>query len=485
MITNKNPCFTALRELAKVYFFDPSSQDGRLAFVPRGGPEVMTLDPGDVLEDVDEEEELKRKDSMSVPRVINLDYHDIDGGLSPDKQTSDRSLDNRSTGEMVVQTPVLLLTDDAKQLVVISHKVAVEEQRGEIHLSLPDSYLALTVGDVVEYRGDRLRIFEVELDAGFQNYKLSHDRVSAYVSDAEGIPPVKSAPPAATEPGLTRLEFIDSPILADQDDFLGYYVAVSGSTTAWRGARIDLSRDGGANYTESEQTAYDTIMGDLLDPLPAHPVAYPDELNRFRVAIQTPYSALQSATFAEQLNRHNRAIVGDELIAFGDVTEVEPGVWELGYLLRGRRHTTVAAHPAGTRFVLMDRNQLAFIPGERYDLDQTLTFRTTSLGSVESTVTSWVFTGQSQTEPAPTYLRAERDGNGNVAVSWQGVARLGGRTRLAMGAHFLGYRVVIGGVEYDTQQPSLIAGIPASLTLIRVHQRNNYTGLGPAAEVLI
>jgi hypothetical protein len=119
-----------IEALSGLFLFDLVNYDGMLHMVPRGGPIVAELTLGDLVDNSDDIDKSERLDSLEVPRVLNLEYLDYDGGLTADKQSSDRSLDVRSKGESRQQTPVILRTADAARLVVIQHKVMIEEQRG-------------------------------------------------------------------------------------------------------------------------------------------------------------------------------------------------------------------------------------------------------------------------------------------------------------------------------------------------------------------
>lgn len=482
IVTNKHPAFTYIRTLGDNFFFDPANKDGVLHFIQRGADPVMTIDPDDVLEDVDEDKEFQRKDNISIPRVLNFSYFDLSGGLQPDMQISDRSLDTRSLGELGVDSPVIFRANDSKRITLMSHKVLVEEQRGEWEIKLPDSYLELTVGDVVMYKDNRLRIFEIEIDDGFQSLKLVHDRGAAYYSQATGIEPTPETPPGAINPGPTHFELIDSHILQSQDDALGYYVATTGERDSWTGALIELSYDGGQNYSDAAVTGADTILGELTTVLDNHPQAYPDEVNTVTVAIKSLYPDLESATLAEMLNRKNRALIGNEIINFGNANEVSPGIWELSYFLRGRLGTTPVQHAIGERFVLLDRGELSFVKNEVYDIGQTLTFRATSLDGDVQTTKSMVFNGNSQRELAPAYLQVVRSGN-DLTISWQGVGRIGGRTQVLHGQYFTGYRVEVDGQIINTTDTTVQVTVSAGTHTISVKQVNQLTGEGPATEV--
>ncbi|WP_444893454.1 phage tail protein [Microbulbifer sp. TRSA001] len=481
-ITNESPAFEHIQELAKVYFFDPVNRSGTVTFVPRGGEPVMEIDPNDLIGDSDDEK--TRRSPEDIVQVLNLNYYDSVGGIDTCKQTSDRSIDTRGEGEKNIETPVVLETDQAAQTAVIMHKVMIEEQRGEFDITLPRNYLGLTAGDVVLYLGDRLRVDEVNIDRGEQKYKLIHDRKSAYQSQALGVAPMVAPDPVPLVAGATYIEFIDAPILSSGDDTqLGYYIAIAGSNSAWSGATVALSLDGGENYTESDTTDVEAVMGELVTALGTHKREIPDTHNRVQIQLYDDGDALEYRTLAQLLNRQNRALIGNEIISFGEADEISPGVWEIGYLLRGRLGTEITQHSAGTRFVLLDRNTLNYIPTERYNLGQVLTFRATSSGSGEETTTAATYTGASHSEPAPTSLRAYRSG-GQLTIEWVGVGRLGGRAAYDQSQFFTGYRVTVNGDSTDTNATSLTITDPGTAT-IQVSQINSITGAGPTAEVTV
>ncbi|WP_444931499.1 phage tail protein [Microbulbifer sp. SSSA002] len=481
-ITNESAAFEHIQTLAQAYFFDPVNRGGAVTFVPRGAEPVMEIDENDLIGDSDDEK--TRRSPEEIVQVLNLNYYDSAGGIDTCKQTSDRSIDTRSEGEKNIETPLVLETDQAAQAVVIMHKVMIEEQRGEVEITLPSSYLSLTAGDVVLYQGDRYRIDEVNIDSGEQKYKLLHDRKSAYQSQALGVAPMAAPDPVPLVAGSTYIEFIDAPILSSGDDTqLGYYIAIAGSNSAWSGATVALSLDGGENYSGSDTTDVEAVMGELTTTLGTHKREIPDTHNRVQVQLYDDGDALEYRTLAQLLNRQNRALIGNEIVSFAEADEISPGVWEIGYLLRGRLGTGIEAHPAGTRFVLLERNTLHYIPTERYNLEQTLTFRATSSGSAVETTTDGTFTGASHSEPAPTSLTAYRSG-GQLTIEWVGVGYLGGRAAYDQSQFFSGYRVTINGDSTDTSATRLTIADPGTAT-IQVSQINSITGTGPAAEITV
>lgn len=473
-----------IESLSALFMFDVANYGGQLHMIPRGGDVVADLTIDDLVDSGDDIDKSERLDSIEVPRKLYLEYLDYHGGLTADKQSSDRSLDIRSRGEERNQTPVILRTADAARIVVIQHKVMIEDQRGGYEFSLPDSWIWLTCGDIVTLEGERLRIAEIDINEGYQSYKTAHDRKSAYTSTIEGVPISPPSTPPSLVIGDTVLEFIDSHILEDADDTLGYYLAGNGAGV-WRGCLVELSLDGGENYVDSDTANASSVMGETVTTLAAGSVYHPDTVNTVRVKLVRTDDTLEDATLTGMLNRQNLCIIGEELVNFGDADEVAPGVWDISYFLRGRKGTPSVTHPVGTRFVMLNLNALAYISTDLFMLGRNLTFRISSIGAdVESEVFTVPFIGRSQIERLPAYLQAKRVG-GNLEISWQGVGRKGGGSRVGMGAFFDGYRLTINGTPQTTSAMDATVTDPGGDVTITVQQINRISGLGAALTVTI
>ncbi|HEY0662579.1 MAG TPA: phage tail protein, partial [Lysobacter sp.] len=109
-----------LQALASIFFFDPANANGKVAFVPRGRDAVATIVEEDMVDDGDddivEDSQSRRQDSIGVPRVLHLNYYDVAGGLNTDKQRSERPEGTRAEGEQSLQTPVVLSADEAASI---------------------------------------------------------------------------------------------------------------------------------------------------------------------------------------------------------------------------------------------------------------------------------------------------------------------------------------------------------------------------------
>jgi len=278
--SNEQPASEAVRDLADVFLFDLSAHGGTLHFIGRAAEPVWHLTRAQLLE---APKEKKRRESRRVPALLQLAYFDVDGGLVADVQTSDRIADERTRDTRKIDTQVLMDADRAAQTVVILHKVALEEARGEVSFVLPDCHIALVPADVITLDGTRLRIVSAELEGGQQRIKAVYDRQSAYSSHIRGIPRSVGSPPPEQVVSDTLFHAFAAPPLMDADDRAGFYLAVTPAATNWSGAVVELSRDG-VNFTESEDaTAYATF-GVTTAPLPFHRHEYRDDVHTLKVA---------------------------------------------------------------------------------------------------------------------------------------------------------------------------------------------------------
>lgn len=501
-VINQYPCTGSLQSLAQVFLFDPSNYDGVVHFVLRGNDAVATLSEDDfVITQTDAgaddpmSDQTNRGDSVSIPQTLNLNYYDVDGGMTTSLQQSQRIGDPRAVGSQDLQTAVILNADEAARVVKINHQVMVENNKAQFNFTLTDKWLQLTPADVVflPYNGKvwRLRITQIDLNDGTQDYQLLNDRQSAYVSKLQGYPAYVPTPPPSAIVGPTTIVPLDIHIINDQDDGLGCYLALGRTADAWQGALIEVSLDGGATYFDSFTVVAAATVGILASPLGDHPTEYPDSTNFCTIDLLDPNDELEAAGQTQMQNGANLAIIGNEVLQFGNAAETStPGSWHVDYFFRGRKGTAHAAHAVGETFVLLDRNFISFIPMQLSYLGRSITVRATSLNGSDSdvTTTTFTYTGQSQVEYPVAYLAARRSGTTGI-VSWQGVGKLGAGASVAMGVHFAGYLVTLTDgtttqqVNVALQTYSFDLSVFSGPITATVQAVNGLTGNGPATQV--
>ncbi|MCM2313224.1 MAG: hypothetical protein NDI84_17680, partial [Steroidobacteraceae bacterium] len=283
-------------------------------------------------------------------------------------------------------------------------------------------------------------------------------------------------------------EVLNLPVLRDQDDQLGVYVAVRGVLGGWNGAEIQLSTDDGATVYSRTQKTEPSVIGYTTTDLAAWLSGeYPTEQS---VTVYLP-QAPESISYEALLRYGNLAAIGDEVIQYQTVVDNGDDTYTLSGLVRGRYATDPIAHPSATRFVLIDAS-VTFVQAQTWMFGQTLSIRAVSLGTSADGVAWGSFdfsTAASQTEWPVHMVAAERDaGTDDVNVTWIGRARLGTETAPRHSQHFAGYRVAWddGSTVTTADTTDSTYTIPAAVDPIdvTVTPLNSITGEGPASEAL-
>ena len=496
----------AVDALRRVYFFDPVEQDGQVVFVDRGGESVVTITEDDL---VAAPEQQKRGQALEFPRKMHLDYQNAEIGYAPAKATAARSSsDVRVVGEVSLEAPVVLTSDQAAQTADKILKVTWAEADGEIKFSLGEDFLRLVPTDIItlNLRGTsrRVRITQVERQSGVMNITGYIDRQSAYESNVTG--PILRAPtvPPSSFAGPATLAAMDIPALIDTQDQLGMYFAVTGDTTAFSGAQIQISTDGGATFSALTDIRRFCRVGTLLDDVTPALVGPLDTTNVIRVNFGQFAPDLPSFSDAEFLSeRGGIAIVrpdgSAEIMQYRDAVEVsggsssssEAGTWELSPLIRGRLNSGATAHSAGALVAYLE--DAAFVQLGSALLGQDLTFRAVSFGTSpedadEQTLT---FVGRSQIEMPVLNLVLDAESSGDITADWVRRDRFGTDTAPIVSTNWQGYRVTFTGstsAVFDTMNPTYTydaSALGGSEITVSVSQLNRITGAGPATSEVI
>lgn len=139
-------------------------------------------------------------------------------------------------------------------------------------------------------------------------------------------------------------------------------VAGAGSNEGWRGADCWIVPAAGAEPVPAGTLRAAAALGTLAEPLATASETLFDMANVAVVTLANPGMMLESVDDARLLGGANRAMIGGELLQFGDAEAVGSGVWRLSRLLRGRAGSDAAAHDGGAPFVLLDDPALLVLP---------------------------------------------------------------------------------------------------------------------------
>jgi hypothetical protein len=319
-----------------------------------------------------------------------------------------------------VELPLVCTPAKAKQIAQ-SHLYRLWAEREQYRFYLSRKWAMVEPGDVVTYDGQSLRVMQTSLDQGvMQMDALTLARTTqdagadAFGGDGTG------GTLAAFVPSVLTL--MDLPLLRNQDDEAGVYVAMSGRE-GWQGASLWRAADG-VNFTRQTIVTTPAVSGIVVNELTAKPCDYRDRISKLRV--QLLRGSLASCSEAELLAGANAALCGVEILQFQTATLIEEGLYELSDLMRGRKGTESACghHDVGEAFVMLDQAALQFLPAPITDRGVTYHFRAVSQGGSLSAAQDIPLTYQMKTlEPlAPCHLRARRS-SGDVVLSWKRRAR--------------------------------------------------------------
>src|SRR5689334_25194568 len=107
-----------------------------------------------------------------------------------------------------------------------------------------------------------------------------------------------------------------------------------------------------------------SVLGAAVTVLPAADPASTDTVNTVDVQLIDEDQWLTSCDDAALTAGANLALIGDELVQFGDITPLSGGRFRLGRLLRGRAGTesAVSGHAINEVFCLIETGSLQSIP---------------------------------------------------------------------------------------------------------------------------
>lgn len=479
--------------LMPAYFFDAAEYDGKLRFKKRGGDATFSIGPDDLIEaDGDAVTETVVQEAELL-RKVTVGYLDPLTEYAPTTQKAERrSATVQARGESASEIPVVGSGTWAAQAAEKRLKVAwAETTKQEFGLpALRWARLTPTdVGLLHKANGDvlRVRVMRVEEDSGRLLVEASRDSQAAYIGTATGVLP---PPPRITDPpliGPTQLAVMNLPVLRDEDDDLGVYVAARGMLAGWAGATLQFSADGGATFTDAAEISSPATMGAVVSAIGAWVSPEYPSPQSMTVKLSAPMSSID---YASLLRYGNRAAVetaeGWEVLQFQTVTTNTDGSLALSGLVRGRYNTTPAAIAAGARFVLID-SAVQFVKVPVHLVGQAILIRAVPFGVDPDAITPTAYTlahPASVREWPVAQIDASREAS-TVTVNWIPRPRIGVEVAPMQSRLFTGYRVTFSdGHSADVTGTSYVrADTPADVT-VSVAPTNSITGAGPSSEAV-
>lgn len=230
----------------------------------------------------------------------------------------------------------------------------------------------------------------------------------------------------------TILYLLDIPMLRDDDDDAGIYIAMVGSSPDnWHGAILYQSKDG-ISYDRLLPQFAQAAIGSSSDALASGPYTVWDTTNT--VTIFMSNGTLSSSDRLSVINGANTALLGSEILSWQTATDNGDGSYTLSNLLRGRQGTewAVGTHAIGDRFVVLANDgTVRRLHLSSNELSVARWYRAPSIGAPVDTGLVYPFTntGVGLKPYAPCHIAGSRDGSNNLTITWVRRTRKGGIVR--------------------------------------------------------
>ena len=239
--------------------------------------------------------------------------------------------------------------------------------------------------------------------------------------------------------------------------------------------------------------AFKSVLGHTVTALQPGPSELIDNASSVDIELIDQEQWLMSCDDEALFAGTNMAVIGREVIQFGDAVSLGEGRFRLSRLLRARGGTewASAGHMTGETFCLLDAATLQRVALPNWTLGGVVTALSNGSPNV-----SMDFAGANVRPLSPVNLAAERTSAGDLQLSWIRRSRLGyawvDGIDAPLGEAREQYRLVITCVanarEYATYQPGFTVGasdvaeLGSGTIVIEVQQVGDF-GTSPAARL--
>jgi len=437
----------ALQPLMLAYGVEAAQREGTLVFTSRDGRAKRVLDPAQMaLTGADGRTfERSRAPAAQIAGRLRLNY--VEAEADYETRASEAHFPDEVSRAVSLSELALVLTQAEARAIVERWLAESRIARDVVRFAVPPSGIANMAGDVVEISDED----GAGNDAGTSTststsaYRLDRvDQGGTLMIEAVRVEPGVYTPSDSAEaavrprpfaPAVPVLPlFMDLPLLSGQEVEHAPHLAVT--ATPWPGSVAVYSAPSDQGYTLNRLIGASAVVGVTQTPLLRARPGLIDQGPALQVALGS--GALASVSQADMLNGANLAAIGDgspdnwEVFQFAGADLIAPGVYQLTHRLRGQAGTDATAPetwPQGSYFVLLNgavgqidlgtaaRGLLRHYrigPSQRPYDDPVYEHQVAS------------FSGIGLRPLSPVHLTAQRDGAGDLALSWVRRTRIDG-----------------------------------------------------------
>jgi hypothetical protein len=413
---------SALEELAELTGLGLVESGADVSLAIPAEPAVALARSGEA-----KQRELMRRSAGSVPVAVTLTYYeparDYQAGLQkaaagapvPDALVERRSL------------AAALSAEEAKALAerrldrLWAERVSASVTFGWARADVRPGRLVTLEGEAGLWRVRRWILGDMKVT-------LELVRFAAGVAVAGAASPGRPVSEADLPHGPTTLRLYDLPLAEAAGDRPTLVALAAGSQAGWRRANLSVSYDDGVSWEDAGTTAAPAVLGEALTVLPPGGSALFDLAAAVEVQLLDDEMLLVGRDKDALVAGANLALVGDELVQFGDAELLGEGRYRLSRLLRGRRGTewAMANHVAGEEFALIEAasaRPITLPAGMAAGTEVRLL--ASGVGDAEPAAAVRIAAGEALRPPGPVHLSAAAVEDGGVAISWVRRSRLG------------------------------------------------------------
>lgn len=226
---------SAIEPLQQAYFFDAVESDDKIKFVKRGGAIAATIPLAERAaheggQDTPDHLSLVRAFELELPAECDVEYPDVDADHLTGNQY-DRRITKDTKQKINLQLPIVMTGAKAKQIARVSLYQAWLNQ--SYRWTTTRKYAYLEPSDVVYLPTEQATYVarieaKRELPNGVIEWEGRMEDQAVYTQASTGAAVVGYLPQTIFTPDATVLALLDIPLLRDEDDGAGYYVAMGG-----------------------------------------------------------------------------------------------------------------------------------------------------------------------------------------------------------------------------------------------------------------
>ncbi len=477
-------------------------QAGGAWFAPSGAGLVMRDAPGATVALADEGFAVSGKGVRraravaaieTVPRTVTVGYYDVardyQAGLQRARRPGAGVRDERT------DVPAVLEAGAAK---TVAEAMLARAEAGRVRRTVAAGFGAMTIAPgacvTIAGEGGVWRVADVSIEGMVTTLGLvplvaasllataTSGRVAGAVDAVVGATILR----AFEVPGLE-----EAPLTAPR-----MTVVAAGAGAAWRQAALLYSVDDGVSWVAAGATAAPAVLGTIAVVASGAPATLVDRRGAFEVVLAHADMELGDADAAALDRGVNLALVGDELVQFGQAEPLGGARWRLSGLLRGRRGSEAAAgaQMIGDRFVLLQAEAARTFDLPLSVLGREVRVMASGVGDATPVETRCVMRGASVVPPSPVHLRCFAEADGSATVKWTRRSRAGWRwidgVDAPLSEEVEAYRVTVtaGGTAREVEMAvpfvAVTAAERAASASVAVRQRGVF-GESLAADLIV